>query len=145
MSKIVPYLYLANYNDAMTYKDGCFFIVNCTADLPMIHEYGMRLAVDDNKTSKAICLMMDALPQVVQRIHLEITQKKNVLVHCLAGRQRSASVVAAYLIAHYNMTVAQAIQFVRSKKKDAFFGGANFEDALHFFELCQFHGADNVL
>jgi len=144
MSSIIQHLYLANYEDAKHFQDKTCFIVNCTSDLPMIHEYGMRLAVDDNKTSQAICRMMDALPQVIQRIHLEISQKKNVLVHCLAGRQRSACVVAAYLIAHCNMNVAQAIQFVRSKKKDAFFGGANFEDALHFFEMCQFCGGNFV-
>lgn len=39
-----------------------------------------------------------------------------VLVFCESGNERSAGVVAAYLMAMYNMTVVQAIQLVQSQR-----------------------------
>lgn len=42
-----------------------------------------------------------------------------VLVHCAEGISRSVSVVAAFLMAQYGWTPAQAIQFVKSRRKIA--------------------------
>lgn len=39
-----------------------------------------------------------------------------VLVHCAAGRSRSASIVIAYLMNRLDLTLAQALQFVKSKR-----------------------------
>ncbi len=40
-----------------------------------------------------------------------------VLAHCQAGRSRSASVVAAYLINRFHVTSEQAIAYLRSKRR----------------------------
>ncbi|EKM55098.1 uncharacterized protein PHACADRAFT_255472 [Phanerochaete carnosa HHB-10118-sp] len=42
--------------------------------------------------------------------------RARVLVHCVQGVSRSASVVCAYLIKAYGWTPAQAVQFVKSKR-----------------------------
>ncbi|KAH7904857.1 phosphotyrosine protein [Hygrophoropsis aurantiaca] len=42
-----------------------------------------------------------------------------VLVHCMEGVSRSTSVVCAFLIAEYGYTPAQAIQYVKSKRRSA--------------------------
>lgn len=42
-----------------------------------------------------------------------------ILVHCMQGVSRSASVVAAYLMAVYGWTPQQAVLFVKSKRKAA--------------------------
>ncbi|KAH7924750.1 phosphotyrosine protein [Leucogyrophana mollusca] len=42
-----------------------------------------------------------------------------VLVHCMEGVSRSTSVVCAFLIAEYGWTPAQAIQFVKSRRRSA--------------------------
>lgn len=42
-----------------------------------------------------------------------------VLVHCVEGVSRSTSVVAAYLIAEFGWTTAQAVQYVKSRRRAA--------------------------
>ncbi|KAF9242062.1 phosphotyrosine protein [Melanogaster broomeanus] len=42
-----------------------------------------------------------------------------VLVHCMEGVSRSTSVVCAYLIAEFGWTPAQAIQYVKSRRRSA--------------------------
>jgi len=42
-----------------------------------------------------------------------------VLVHCVKGVSRSASVISAYLIARYGWTTDQAVNYVQSKRMNA--------------------------
>jgi atypical dual specificity phosphatase len=42
-----------------------------------------------------------------------------VLVHCIEGISRSVSVVAAFLMAQYSWTPAEAVQFIKSKRRIA--------------------------
>lgn len=48
-------------------------------------------------------------------------------------QQRSCCVVAAYIIAVFQKTVPDAVEMVRSKKRDAFFYDVNFAPGLHEF------------
>lgn len=49
--------------------------------------------------------MYKFLPAVVEYVHKHRDiQKNNILVHCVAGKQRSTIYVTAYLVAKHNMT-----------------------------------------
>jgi len=45
-----------------------------------------------------------------------VAAREGVLVHCMAGRSRSATVVLAYLMTRHGMSLADAYQFLKSKR-----------------------------
>ena len=128
MYEIIQNLYLSSYRDVP--KDGDFFIMNCTKDLPMIPSThgGTRLFVDDSPTS--LDTMTQNIPLMVSYIEDQLTQGHPVIVHCFAGQQRSAAVIAAYLIDKKGMTYEEAVRFIKSKKPDAFYDGVHFEESI---------------
>lgn len=130
MYEIVPHLYLSNYTDAKGVPND-FFVINCTKNLPMVRsKSGTRLAVNDDLRKESIDIMTQHLPLMVKYIDDHVRKGHNVLVHCAAGQQRSAAVVAAYLMKTKGFSVDQAVEFVKSKKPDAFLTGVNFRESL---------------
>ena len=107
-------LWLGNYKSALDpvfLKDNKIsVIINCSADLPYIYDildpanHGLnkletfRIPVYDSLLDHDIYIMEQyyhtVLPFILKKL---LTERKNVLVHCHAGAQRSASVVAAVL------------------------------------------------
>jgi protein-tyrosine phosphatase len=139
--KIMSKLYLGNYLAA---KDPEFFgdkkikaVLNCTKDIPNTFakkdiEY-MRIPIDDSLKEIDINKAHLFMPSAVEFIHKHVVlQGENVLVHCFAGRQRSACMVAAYLIAKQNLTPKQACKLILEKRPEAFHFGVslNFEKSL---------------
>jgi protein-tyrosine phosphatase len=53
-----------------------------------------------------------------------------VVVHCHAGQQRSAAVMAAYLMWTRKMSLEQSVSYIKLCKPDAFLYGVNFREAL---------------
>jgi protein-tyrosine phosphatase len=88
----------------------------------------LRIPINDNlKQNKAL---LPFLEPITAAIHAELTKGRKVLVHCYAGRQRSASIIAAYLIKYSGMTVLEAINYIRAKNRKAFDPIPNFIDTL---------------
>jgi protein-tyrosine phosphatase len=78
-------------------------VVNCTRNLPFAKLCGVkfvRVAVDDHPSDNDA--MFAALPEATLEIARALENGVNVLVHCHAGMQRSATVSAAAL---YRMRV----------------------------------------
>jgi protein-tyrosine phosphatase len=72
--------------------------------------------------------------EIVGKLAKELNAGHKTLVHCAAGMQRSAAVMAMYLIATQKMTTDQAIAYIRAKRPIAFMPVANFEKAIRGFE-----------
>ena len=53
---------------------------------------------------------------IVDIICDNINNNKSVLIHCSAGKSRSASIVLAYLIKKQNMTLQNALNYVQEKR-----------------------------
>lgn len=133
MHCILPGLYLASWSQVQQATGQCY-VINCTRDLPMVLPDGLRIAVDDDLSPEALGSFLEALPDTVQKIHETLSRGQQVVVHCQAGQQRSPAVVAAYLMAFRDMSLAESMAFVRERKADAFFWKANFLPALEAFE-----------
>lgn len=132
MYEIIPSLFLANYRDASQSTPPGAFVVNCTKDLPMISTYGVRIAVNDDLSTQSTHVMTAAFPGVIDSIDQVRKAGGKVVVHCAAGQQRSAAVVAAYLMSK-GISLQEAISYIKSKKQDAFLTGVNFLPSLESF------------
>ena len=109
------------------------FVVNLTNGKPMLSDFGAEIKVDDNGSLEAMHIMENALGPILKRMKDVMDQKVPVLVHCSAGRQRSATVVAAYLMAFHGMDLDATLEFMKSKKPDVFSPAVNFLPALRKF------------
>ena len=132
---ILPGLWLGNgkssLDDEFLKKNNIKTVFNCTKDLPF-HESikrRYRVPVDDNLKDEEIRNLQLWSFEVVYKITKEHKQG-NVLVHCYAGMQRSAAVVAMYLISTQGYKPSEAISFLRSKRSIAFYPVANFNKAI---------------
>jgi dual specificity phosphatase 12 len=96
----------------------------------MVSDFGTRLPVNDDRQPESIRIMQRYLPKILDDIDSKRIAGINVLVHCRAGQQRSAAVIAAYLMKTTHMTPDEAVSYVKSRKPDAFFTGVNFYEAL---------------
>lgn len=108
-------LWLGNYKAAFDpvflKKNNISVIVNCSTDIPYIYDKNIdmldlnisklefyRLPVEDSLLEHDMYVMQHyfnlILPILLTKI---LTEKKNILIHCFAGKQRSACLVAALL------------------------------------------------
>ena len=58
-----------------------------------------------------------------------------MIVHCYAGKQRSASVIAAFLINFLNIDWRKSVALIQSKKPSSFRPGINFAHALQKYSI----------
>lgn len=113
--EIIPGLWLANYKPPLNLEflktNKIDVVINCTPDIPFYNEIfddkdikqlkkieTFRISVYDSLLEKDILLMEEYLKYVLPfMIKKYIDEKKKILIHCRAGAQRSAIVVAAFL------------------------------------------------
>ena len=99
----------------------------------MLQFWQVRLAIEDNGDPRQQdeFVLQAKETGVIERALDCLMGGGRVLVHCMAGRQRSAALVAVLLVRMGVCgTVDDAVAFVRSKKRDAFFPAVNFELAI---------------
>jgi hypothetical protein len=133
-------LFLGNVCDSETFGPTANVVVNCTTDLPFLgdpaRQTQIRVPVKDNGDDAQQDALLRHLVDLdlCARIDDALCQGRTVLVHCRAGQQRSAAVVAAYLMHAQDLTAAEAVRLVRSRKPDAFLGAVNFHRTLDALE-----------
>jgi rhodanese-related sulfurtransferase len=136
---ILPGLWLGNGKASMDEnflrKNGITVVFNCTKDLPFHSSIKRRyrVPVDDNLQAEEIRNLELWSYEIIFKLTKEHTLN-NVLVHCYAGMQRSAAVLAMYLIAHKKMKTDEAISFLKDKRPIVFLPFPNFYDAIQGFQ-----------
>lgn len=147
-TEILPRLFLGNIDDARTLPD-VDTVINCTSTIPFSnpHNNHIRIAIEDNGDQpKESFILFDAIKDgtLFARMDRVLGQGKRILVHCHAGRQRSAALVACYLINRFNkdnpgmsnvFSADMVIAFIVKKRREAFFGDVNFHKAVEMYEM----------
>ena len=108
-------------------------IINCSKNLEFTDKKGIikiRIPIDDDLRTKSNQDMYNEYLKIIPKLKKYIDKNSNILVHCRAGMQRSASVIAAYLMNYHRYGIDRSINFIRSKRSVAFRPGPNFNIAL---------------
>lgn len=139
-SEIITGLYLGNDKNSEINSLGYSMVVNCTPNLPfhIICPDKVRIPIIDDPFESVPLFQILRDTDVIDKMHNHLKINNTILVHCQAGAQRSPSVVACYLIKHHIMTPEEAIQLIKSKRKEAFFWGINFTKTIDmFYDHCK--------
>jgi atypical dual specificity phosphatase len=138
---IIPRLWLGNKYAATDISfitaNHITVIVNASKDIPFLEGVPTRkyrVPVDDNLEEAEITNMSKWAPEIIYSVLTEYKKGAVILVHCAAGVQRSAAIVAMLLIVIKNMTADEAIRYIKSRRRIAFFPGINFKRAINEFE-----------
>jgi len=138
VTEIISGLWLGNIQDSKNreFISRMDVIVNCTKDLPFLSKQtkNIRLPINDNLEKIEVKNLYTFLPKIVPFIHDCLQKNLNILVHCYAGKQRSVSVVVAYLMKYLDIPLNKAITLVRTKREIIFTPYTNFNAALLKFE-----------
>jgi hypothetical protein len=138
--EIIPGVWLGNQeasqNDEWLRANRIQTVFNCTKQIPfhpsIPNQY--RVPVDDNLEPTEIRNMELWAPEIAYKIIQEYRAGHPMLVHCHAGRQRSATAVAFFLMLLTGRPLIQVMYLIQSRRRVAFFPQANFAPALHAFE-----------
>jgi hypothetical protein len=135
--EILPGLMLGNHEAALDqefHEDMRYgLVINCTPDIPFLKNKFSRywrVPVQDVGAAVDVQRLATFMPTLVEHIDKAMKANQTVLVHCAAGRQRSVAVVVAYVMHAEGLSRDEAIAFVKSKKRDAFFPEPRFYDSL---------------
>ena len=119
MTEIIPGLFLGNKQNAcdetFLQKNNIARILNCAKEIPpQKNLYCLHIQAEDVSSYD----LSQHFVQANEFIHETLESKKNLLVHCVHGVSRSATLVIAYLIVYKNMTCWKAKSFVQNKRPE---------------------------
>lgn len=135
---IVPYLYLGNCESISSENLNILaieLVINATKTCPFELEDGIirniRIPIDDDLSMSTNIKMYRYIKLVLPIVDSYIKNKKPVFINCMAGMQRSATIVAAYLIEYRDYNVEEAIYYIQKRRPIAFRPGPNFLHTLN--------------
>jgi dual specificity MAP kinase phosphatase len=139
--EIIKNLWIGNYKDVcdifLIKKLNFDIIINVTKDL----EYEKlpnikykRVPIDDNPSVSYLEdneKLLALFPNLIEFIHISLKNNKKIFVHCYAGKQRSATVIAGYLMKYGELKLDEVIEILRSKREIIFRPECNFKHCLY--------------
>lgn len=143
--EIIPRLWLGNVrasqDEDFIRQNNITVVFNCTKNLAFspIIPIKYRIPVDDNLEEEEIRNMELWSGEIAYKMMNEYLEGKIILVHCMAGMQRSATSIAFMLIAYLRLRALDAMKMIKEKRMIAFYPRANFGRSIDYFDR-RFHG-----
>lgn len=138
MNEIYPGLWLGDISSSvdksfLTQKK-ITMVINCTVTAPFTDlktvRHHRRLPVKDNREKDQIYILYRNIDTLAILMHAHLKSGENLLVHCHAGRQRSAALVAGFLMKYSDLEPEETISLIRTKRSVVGIPMINFKDAL---------------
>lgn len=163
-NEVIPRVFLGNVDASkdrdFLIRNNISVIVNCTKDLPNVYEplflhdsvenapqdvkawiqkntiQYYRIAVDDNSREEEIQLFERESKKMLGPVIQEYRAGKSILIHCLAGSQRSASFLAIWMMVLFQRKFEEIKDYIVSKRPQVFLFGrqVNFQEAISNIE-----------
>ncbi|XP_002734522.2 uncharacterized protein LOC100366454 [Saccoglossus kowalevskii] len=119
-TKILAFLYLGSQKDVLNqevmHTSGIEYVLNISKTCPqpdfLPDAHFCRIPVNDNYTEKIIPYMDQAM-EFIEKVQ---SSNGKVIVHCLAGVSRSATVAIAYVMRYLHMSSDDAYRYVKDKR-----------------------------
>lgn len=124
-SKIISQLYLGNIHHAKDISllqelqiKNVLSVTNSheTKGLPKFHLYNIQnrhYEKCDNPTEDLLTIFIDCIQFINQAINV---RHENILIHCHMGVSRSVTIVIAYLLSKWHLSIQDTLLFVRTKR-----------------------------
>lgn len=142
VNKIIDRIWLgdryASQSETFIKENNINIIINCSKNLPNSFE-GLfdveyyRVNVNDRLKNEDITEMSAQIDDVSSYIFQKYVEGNNILIHCRKGRQRSATVLCAFMFMIYpEKSLYDLMIMIKEKRPMAFNGGksVNFIDVL---------------
>tara|TARA_B100000401_G_C52767462_1_gene701454 strand:+ start:467 stop:907 length:441 start_codon:yes stop_codon:yes gene_type:complete len=137
-TQILNGLWLGNIIDSknLEFLEGIDIIINASTDIPFVSNKtkNIRVSVKDNLEKEQIIKLYTYLDNITEFIYNSLMDNKKIFVHCYAGKQRSATIICAYLMKYLNLSYKSSTELMKSKRVVVFTPLPNFDDALRLFE-----------
>jgi dual specificity phosphatase 12 len=140
VDQIIPNLWVGNiysaHNNDFLKNNNIKLIINCTPNKEFtdLKLHKIRIPVEDDlkieSNKKLLAYGIQAIPLIKQ----VLDDNMGVLVHCMAGIQRSASIVSLYLMKYYGFNLEESINYIKSRRPITFYNNINFLTALKVYE-----------
>jgi protein-tyrosine phosphatase len=134
--EIVPNVWLGDIEgEKFKSNIGAKYIVNCLKDLSFLNNHDTYQGVIKDSLEKyEIIKLYEYLCETTKFINSNMIKDDATLIYCENGNQKSATIIAAFLIKYGNHSKESAIQAIRTKYKSAFYPDINYIYSLEMFE-----------
>lgn len=137
-TQIIPNLWLGNILDSRNneFLKSIDIVINCSTNIPFYSKSttNIRIKIEDNLEPKEIDNMYKYLDSTADFLHKNLLKNKSVFVHCYAGKQRSATIVCAYLMKYLKMSYRDVSDLMQTKRLIVFTPLPNFNKPLIEFQ-----------
>ena len=114
VNEIIPNLYLGDLRGALENREQFDIIINLSQHTYTTNCFIYDINIDDNPGVNIIEYVEKCIPIIENGLK----ENKKILVHCLAGKSRSASIIIGYLIKIQNLNYESAVKFINEKRNN---------------------------